>query len=164
MSSMVEVFKQHREAQNRYSYFLLAAAASAAALSLQRTADSPLSYTMVPLGLAVVCWGLSFYFGCRHLHYVHSVIYANMAALQVQAGTHPGVPNNPEYRSAALEGINQAMESNSNRANKHAHLQFRLLIAGAVLFVVWHVTGMVERTWRADEPLRPANAQAKDSA
>ncbi len=49
----------------------------------------PLSWTMVPLGVAVLCWAASFSCGCRHLQYVVTTMYANMAISPAPAGSHP---------------------------------------------------------------------------
>lgn len=142
---MTEIYRQHRTFQDKYTYFILAAAASAIALAANRTQDAAISYTMIPLGAAVLCWGFSFYFGCRHLRYVGSNLYANMDLLRAEKGIHPSVGADPQLIQAASEGIRSAMESNSNRANRLAIWQFRLLILGAVLYLVWHIIGMIIR-------------------
>lgn len=128
--------------QTRYTYFLLAAAASAVALALNRTIDSPLSWSQMTLGLAVLCWGLSFFFGCRHLGYVNSSVYANLELIRVQRGDHPETGQHPQMIQAVSEGIHNALEFNSTRANALGHWQFRLLIAGALFYIEWHVQGM----------------------
>jgi hypothetical protein len=98
---------------------------------------------MLPLGLAVFCWACSFIAGCFNRQYHNSTIYANANLFKVLKGEHPEVPNNPEYISAAAKGIKSAMEENSNRANGWSHWQFRLLVSGAVLFVLWHILEML---------------------
>jgi hypothetical protein len=59
---------------------------------------------------------------------------------------------------AASAGIQGAMESNSERANRLGHLQFRALVAGGVLYVAWHVIAiacqerdLVDHAGRGDE-------------
>lgn len=135
--------QQLAEAQSKYTYFLLAIAASAIALAVQRTTGRSLAWSMVPLGLAVACWAGSFFAGCRNRAYFSSTLYANVALLQVQDGTHPGVPQHPGAVAAAAEGIREAAESNSSSGNFWGHLQFRLLVFGATCFVVWHVIEMM---------------------
>lgn len=142
----IEVYKQHRDHQNRYAYFLLAASASAIVLSVNNTAESALSYFQIPLGLAVLCWGLSFFFGCRYLNYVGSTLFANMALFKVERGTDKRVGNHPEMIQTASEGIREAMESNSEKASFYAKGQFRFLITGAIFYLAWHVIGMWLRT------------------
>ncbi len=138
--------EQLTTAQSKYAYFLLAAAASAIALALNRTASEPLEFVQLPLGAAVVCWGLSFYFGCRYLAWVDATLQANTAISMAQSGTLPGIPDHPLARQAAAEGAREAAEQNSEHAGRNARRQFRFLVAGAVFYVVWHVLAMAERT------------------
>ena len=135
--------KQLAEAQSKYTYFLLAIAASAIALVVQRTTGRPLTWSMIPLGLAVACWAGSFFAGCRNRAYFSSTLYANAALLQVQDGTHPNVPGHSDAVIAAAQGVREAAEHNSSMANFWGHLQFRLLVLGAICFLVWHVIEMM---------------------
>ena len=100
----IEIHRALREAQGRYTYFLLAAAGAAIALAVNQTQGLSLSWSQIPLGLAITAWGLSFFCGCRRLGYVSS--------------------------------------KNADSANRFGHWQFRLLIAGGVLYVAWHVWEM----------------------
>lgn len=140
-----EVYRQLRTTQDKYTYFLLAAAGAAIALAVNQTQDAAISWSQVPLAGAVLCWGLSF-FGCRHLEYVSSTLYANAELFKVESGAHSEVGEHPQMIAAASEGIKQALEHNSSRANRFAHSQFRLLVTGAVLYVTWHVLEMFLRS------------------
>lgn len=137
-----EIYTQHRTAQDKYTYFLLAAAGAAIALAVNQTKGTSLSWSQLPLAIAVLCWGLSFFFGCRHLGYVSSTLFANADLLRVENGQHPLSGNNPQLMATASEGIRQAIESNSERANRLGHMQFRFLITGAVFYIAWHVIEM----------------------
>ena len=136
------VAQQLHDSQSQYTYFLLAAAASGIALAVQRTSGTEIHVTLIPLGLAVVSWGASFWCGCQNRGYFSSAMYANHALLQLQSGTHPEQPGHPELTRAAIEGVKIAAERNSQKTNRYSHWQFRLLIVGAILFIAWHVTVM----------------------
>lgn len=138
----LEIYKQHRTAQDKHTYFLLAAAGAAIALVFNQTKGTALSWSQIPLAIATLSWGLSFFFGCRHLNYISSTLYANGELLRVQKGIHPTSGNHPELMAAASEGIREAIESNSDWANSLGHLQFRFLIAGAIFFITWHIIEM----------------------
>jgi len=140
-----EVYKALREAQNKYTYFLLAAAGAAIALAVNQTQGTAMAWSQIPLAAAGLSWGLSFFFGCRHLAYVNSTLYANAELLRVDSGQYPEVGAHPQMMAAASEGIRRAIETNSERANRLGHLQFRFLIAGAVLYIVWHILEMYLR-------------------
>ncbi len=62
--NQLELARMLRTGQDKYTYFLLAAAAAAIGLALNRTHGNAFALTMIPLGLAVTSWGVSFYFGC----------------------------------------------------------------------------------------------------
>jgi hypothetical protein len=137
-----QMAKQLGEAQSRYTYFLLAIAASAIAFAVQKTTGRPLEWSMVLLGFAVLSWGGSFFAGCRNRAYFSSAIFANIALLQLQDGTHPKLPNHPESIVAACEGVLEAAVANSSAAKFWGKLQFRLLVLGAVFFLSWHIFEM----------------------
>ena len=141
-----EVFKALREGQNRYTYFLLAAVGGTIALVVNQTSGRALSFSQIPLALAVGCWGLSFVFGCRYLAYVNSSLYANMELFRIQRGEHPVVGSHPEMIEAGCEGITAAVEHNSERANRLAKWQFRMFVIGALFYLAWHVAEMYLRT------------------
>lgn len=141
-----EIYRLRGYAQQKYDYFLMAVAGAAIAFAVQRTTGKTIAWNMIPLALAVINWGVSFFAGCRRQEYVLSTMYANMELLRVQKGLHPEIGQNPQLIEAATSGIRDACEFNSNRGANWAKTQFRCLIAGAVLFIVWHVIDMVAGT------------------
>ncbi len=143
---IIEMHRQLRTAQDKHTYFLLAVTAAAVAYAIKLTSNSTISFSMIPLAVAVLCWGISFFCGCHQLKYLSSSLYANYELLRVQKKEHPQCGSDPEIIAAASEGIKQAIESNSNKITFYANLQFRLLIAGAISFVTWHIIEMLIRT------------------
>jgi len=141
-----EVFRQFRQAQDKYVYFLLAAAGAAIGLAVNQTQTATLRWSELPLACAVICWALSFVFGCRHLAYQTSSLYANLALFKVESGRYPQIGEHPQMMSAASQGIRDAIASNSNRANRFGKLQFVFLVSGAVSYLAWHVAEMWLRT------------------
>ncbi len=135
-----EIYRALRESQNRYTYFLLAATGAAIALAVNQTRDAALAWHQTPLAFAVLCWALSFLFGCRHIAYVNSTLHANAEYLRVVSGQHPEFAGvHPQLVAAARDGIRSAMEHNADCANCNSHRQFRFLVTGAVFYVIWHV-------------------------
>ena len=138
----IEVYRQHRTAQEKYVYFLLAATGAAIALAVNQTHDAKLMWSQIPLALAVGLWSLSFFFGCKHLHYVESTLFANGELLKVLTGEHQEVGDNPQFIAATSEGIRKAINSNSKLAVQFAHIQFLCLVFGAIAYLCWHVLEM----------------------
>ncbi len=143
--SKSEIWRQHRVGQDKYTYFLLAAASAGIAFSVQKTDELALSWNLAPVGLAVLAWGLSFYCGCKNILWVQTALYANFSLLQLMDGTHPEQPEHPSIAAAAMAGVRSAVDKNIKRAKFHDRWQFRLLILGAVLFLAWHVCGLYVR-------------------
>jgi len=141
-----DLYKVLRDSQDKYTYFLLTGAGAGIAFAVNQTQGAKLGWSLAPLGVAVLCWGLSFFFGCRQIAYVNSTLYANSELLRVEAGEHPRAGSHPEVIAAASAGIRDAMEHNSKTANALGHLQFRALVAGGVLYVCWHVVTLYLRS------------------
>jgi len=141
-----EVWKQYRSAEDKYVYFLLAVAGAGIALAVNRTAGSSISLSQLPLAAAVLSWALSFFFGCRHILYVNTILFDNYELLQIESGTYRGVEGAPPIRGIASAAIREVIEEKSKKAVRHARRQFTFLVAGAFMYVAWHVVEMSLRS------------------
>jgi hypothetical protein len=144
--NLLEIYRQLRLTQDKYTYFLLAAVGAAIGLAITQTQDSALSWSQIPLAAAVLCWGLSFIFGCLHLLYTSNALYTNAEQMKVERGLHPMVGNHPQKMVAASEGLSKAFEKSSTRANRNSQWQFRFLVTGAIFYIAWHIFEMWLRT------------------
>jgi hypothetical protein len=142
---MLELVKHLREFQDKFTYFLLTAAGAGVALSVNQTRGEPLMWSHMPLGFALLLWALSFYFGCQRLNYVGSNLVSNLELLKVKAREHPENGTQPQQLGGASEGIRQAIEESNKHGQSLWDLQFRLLVCGGVMYVVWHVLEMYLR-------------------
>jgi len=138
----IELHRQLRTSQDKYAYFLLAAVGASIAFALNQTQGLSLELSQIPLAISILLWGFSFFFGCRHLQYVSSTLYANIEMLKIESGRHPQVGYHPQVLAAASEGVRSAIESNSETSNNLAKLQFSLFIAGVVFYISWHTLEM----------------------
>jgi hypothetical protein len=143
---LLETYRQLRTSQDKYVYFMLAAAASAIAYALNRAQDRILTLPLLPWGISILFWGLSFYFGCKHIAYVNSTIYANVALLKVQNGSDPEIGSHPQYIAAASEGIKMAIEGNVKKANHLGKSQFVFFIIGVLAYIIWQILEMYIRS------------------
>ena len=142
-----DLYAMHRSIQDKYTSFLLAITASAIAFSIQKTDSLKISWSLIPIGFAVLFWCVSFYCGCKNLIWVQVTLYANYALVQLSEGNHPDQPANPAMSQAAKEGAANAMVENASRARFYSIFQYRFLIAGAILFLIWHILEMLLRTY-----------------
>ncbi|WP_350297085.1 hypothetical protein [Limnohabitans sp. Rim8] len=143
-SAIANLHKAHTDAQDKYTYFLLAAAGAAIAFAVQKTEGMSLSWWLTPVALATAAWAGSFFFGCKNLSWVGAALSANYALLQLRQGSHPKQPPHPQLLEAAINGTTTALEGNVLQAQRFALWQFRLLVIGAALLIAWRVLEM----WR----------------
>lgn len=141
----LELFRQHRQGQDKYIYFLLAAVGAAIGFALAQTKGAALAWSQVPLGLAVLCWAGSFYAGCQRIRFIEASLRSNADLLQVEAGRHPNTGMHPHAIAIASSELRSIFEKQGDGAKAFATWQFALLVAGAGLYVVWHVVEMFLR-------------------
>lgn len=143
--SELEIYKQQRQGQDKYIYFLLAAVGASIAFALNQTKGMPLSPSQWSLGVAVACWAGSFIAGCNRLSKIEELLNLNVGLLRVQTGTHelldhPGeIPGAQKIMRGHLEKIN-------NKVRLLARWQYRLLVVGAIFYIGWHISEMAAQT------------------
>jgi hypothetical protein len=143
--NLIEVYRNLQTSQDKYIYFILAATIAAIGFAIMQTQALKLQFSLIPLGISVLSWGLSFYFGCRNREYYNSTLYSNYDLLRVQNGIHPEIGNHPQKIQAASEGIKRAINSNSDKANKLGHLQMKAFFIGVFFYLIWHIFEMYLR-------------------
>jgi hypothetical protein len=148
MSARQDIYKATREGQDKYTYFLLAVAGAAIAFAVTQSHTATLTWPKLPLAFAVLFWAFSFYAGCRQIRDATNIMQQNYDLLRVQEGLHPQFPNHPEVVAV----IEEAVRESANKSGRWGARQFRLLVTGAVFYVVWHVTEMALRTPGVDVP------------
>jgi hypothetical protein len=141
-----EIYKVLNTSQDKYVYFILTASVAAIGFTITQTKTLSLSLTQIPLGLSLICWGLSFWFGCRNREYYNSTLYSNGELIKVQTGQNPRVGNDPRLIQAATEGMMKALNHNSDKINLYGSLQMRMFLTGAIFYIIWHVIEMYLRS------------------
>jgi len=141
----LEVHRTLHESQRQHVYFLLGAAGAAIALAVNQTHTAAISWSQLPLAVAVACWACSFYAGCRNRSWVGSGLNTNGAIFDVRSGRHPVSGIHPQAIAVGLETLHGIFEEQSAHANSTYHLQFRFLVAGACFYVLWHILEMYLR-------------------
>ena len=143
---VVELHKQFASEQSKYTYFLLAVAASCIALAVRSTADAAASWSLVPLLFAVVFWAYSFLRGLKFIECSQIATRANVDHLLFLQGEHPLAGMDlQKAKYGADQSWNRANEL-STAASKHFTWQFRYLVAGGALYISWHILAIALRT------------------
>jgi hypothetical protein len=151
MSSENELHREHTESQSKYSYYLLSIAAACIALTLKRTQGLTLNWDMIWLGAAILSWGTSFIFGCKNRIASSNVLLANFEMLKEQRKRLVSFATIKSFFSDIIDKYN-------NDGSKYSKLQWRLLIAGAVFYIVWQVIQMMPS---APIPVAPSRLSKK---
>lgn len=142
--SELEVYRQSRQGQDKYTYFLLAAVGASIAFALNQTKGEALQPSHWPLGLAVFSWAASFFMGCRRLHAFEAVLNLNQQLIRVQKGTHELLEHPAEIPIAA-KAMKKHLNAENDKVGSRGRWQFRLLLLGAVLYIGWHTWEMYLR-------------------
>lgn len=138
----LELYRQHHAAQDKYTYFLLAVAGTAIGFAANETHGAKMNLSQIPLACAVLSWGLSFFFGCKHLSYARTTLYENAELIKIEAGEHPMVGPVPQLIKLTADIVRESMEKVAKRAGLFDRLQFRALVIGVIFYLGWHVFEM----------------------
>lgn len=141
-----EIYRILASSLVKYTYFLLTAAGASIALAMNQTSQLSMNWLQVPLALAVICWGLSFYYGCRCIQCGHSTLHINLDLHRIESGNHPLAGSDPQRMEIGTSTLRKIYEEKSAKVGTHAQNQFALLILGGILYVVWHILEMYART------------------
>lgn len=134
--------KEFRQHQEKLVYYLLALSVSAIGFSVYQTTGKSLSIIQIPLGLAVLSWCLSIFFGLKFMKYVISNLYINNEYFQIFSGKNKNSGKNPESIKIAIQTYKKAFEINSNRMRKLFKKFSVLFYTGIIFFIIWHILEM----------------------
>jgi hypothetical protein len=142
MDQQIEIEKQFRQQQEKLVYYIIGLSVAAIGFSVHKTSGQFLKLSQIPLGLSVLCWGLSIFLGFKFMKCVISSLFSNHVYLTVIRGLHPEIGNHPQKIDIASSGIIQALKNNSSISSSLLKWQEILFYMGILLFIVWHVLEM----------------------
>lgn len=137
-----EIQRLFWQQQEKYVYYILGLTVSAMGFAIYKTSGLPLKSSQITLGLSVTSWGISIFCGLRFIKYAISNLYAINIYFDIIGGRHPNLGSNTHKIAAGMEGAQEAMASNAEKASKYFNWQGRLFYAGILLFIVWHIVEM----------------------
>ncbi len=142
MNTEIELYKQHSNKQEKYVYYIIALSVASIGFSVHKTTGVGLDCVKIPLGIAIVCWGLSIYCGLRFLKYVLSNVYANIDLNKISEGRHSKIGTNIHLIEAASSGILEGMNDNGNAMKRLSKWQELFFYFGIIFFLTWHILEM----------------------
>ena len=146
-----DYLKQSHDMREKHVNFLLAASGACIAFAVTQTRMENLAFVHIPLGLAILCWALSFWFGCMFVRHRSTTLLLK--------GTHQQLAESPTstpsqlmiYEHAASNSEGSFNTFYNNRAGIGYIWQLRMFVIGAACFLGWHVWGM----WIRALPINP---------
>jgi len=140
----LELHKHLKTGQEKYIYFLLAAAASALGFAMTQTRVEALALTHIPLGFAVLAWVISFYSGLKVIGLQNDHIVNNIYYLQTNDELRQ-FPTSVETLKFAKEDKKRLLNASDKRNKeliKYNFLQKWSLLTGSCFYIFWHVLKM----------------------
>lgn len=140
----VELFKQFKAAQEKYIYFLLAAAASAIGFAMTQSKTEALTLYHIPLGLSDLCWTVSFYSGLQFLAYAISTTFQNLnhLAFKRELSKQAQEKQTVSLAKEMKERYRDTTGKQERRMEIYGKLQNTALLLGAILYIAWHILRM----------------------
>ena len=135
---------EYKASQEKYCYFLLAAAASAIGFAITQLKIEPLQYHHIPLGISVALWAISFISGMQVIEYAGSLVFQNhnyLAFKRELRSFYKG--SDAAQQMASFKSIfNETVDKQSNRLELYGKLQKWSLLLGGLAYIVWHAVQM----------------------
>ena len=144
MNIKESLINDFRSQQQKYVYYIIALSVTSIGFSIFQTMNEPLKNTQIPLGIAILSWGISIFCGLLFMRYIISSLYTNIEYIDIVKNTHPDVTNNTQ-KDAIIKGIKQAIQSNSRKTVKLFNYQNYLFYFGVVMFIVWRIIEMYNK-------------------
>ena len=121
----------------QFDQFIIAANGALIAYAFKQVENKGLSYDLIPLGLAIIFWGLSFYFGVTSVRKLIST-----RIIDIFRSSSDLIKQNPEYAEMARKKFNEV----GDKANTFNKRMFVFLYLGGCTYIIWHILEMYLRT------------------
>ncbi|WP_299244144.1 hypothetical protein [uncultured Aquimarina sp.] len=118
----------------RFHQFIITVNGALIAYSLKQIEDQVLSFSIIPLTIAIILWSLGFYFGIKSIKRLISMrIVDAFNSKQI----------NPEIKEIG----NEKFKELGDLANKNDKRMFWFLYAGGIAYIVWQFIKMYLKTY-----------------
>lgn len=142
MELQADLIKTFREQQQKYAYYIIALCVAGIGFGVQKTIGMPLRQTQIPLGVSILCWGISIYCGLQFLGVQIAALYKNSEIINIAEGRSKIAGNHPEKIKIGIDTISKIIEGDSEVASGLAKWQNRLFYLGILCFVAWRIWEM----------------------
>jgi hypothetical protein len=119
--------------REKYAYFLLTAAGACIGYAVEKVAGFSLEWKLAALGLSLIAWAISFWFGCRAIKRNEYGLRYNHARLTAARSPMDKV---------ALDSL---MSDEAGASASSSRWQFRFFVLGGAAFVAWRFLELLPR-------------------
>lgn len=137
-----ELLNEHRSELSKYIYFLISLSVSAIAFAIYKTSNSALTIHHTLVGIAVLNWGLSIFFGLEYIQLKLHSIFLNIEYYRVLKGENELTGQHPQAIEIGINSIISFLEDNNKKTKRYFSLQSNLFYSGILFYIVWHVFEM----------------------
>lgn len=134
-SSKRETESQFTQMQDKYIYYIGALSVTSIGFAVQQTLGQPITYSFIPLALAIISWGISIYKGLKFIELKLNTLYNQRTYYQLVI-----------ENEARIEQISRIFENNTSKPLKSAKINFKqsfiFFILGCTLFIIWRIVDM----------------------
>ncbi|MFY7964940.1 MAG: hypothetical protein ACOVO1_08590 [Chitinophagaceae bacterium] len=142
MKEQEEIIKEFRQQQEKFIYYLIALCVASIAFAVHQTNNKQLAFTQIPLGVAVICWGISIYSGFKFIAKTLDLLYINNDYFNLLQGKNDIAGRELWKIEVGKEAFESIMNMKSKRASKFSKLQINSFYFGSLAFIVWHIIEM----------------------
>lgn len=142
MKEQLELHKEFRDKQEKYAYYLVALCVASIGFSVTQTTGQTLKWIQLPLGLAILSWGISIICGLRFIGLIVSSIYRNSIYLDMVQGKDDISGRDPHKIEIGVKVYREGSEKMNKKSTLLYTFQEGLFFLGILLFIVWRVVEM----------------------
>jgi len=124
------LYQKLHESQEKYTYYVLGITALSIGFIIANLGIVYIQIKFLPLVLSVILLSISFLSGLKNIEYRNSIIYANLALLQVSF-------SDIEMENAAKAGIREAIDSNMKKNQNYSRCQSIFMLTGMVSYFIF---------------------------
>lgn len=143
----LEFQKSFVERQQKFIYYIIALCVTAIGFSIHSTSGKELSYSQIPLGLAILLWSISIYWGFLSLKAIINYLKNMNEGFERMLGSYKGM----EFGDSSYSSLSETREYKFAQKEKaKSAFNFKVqevsFLLGVLAFIIWHVLEMYLRS------------------
>lgn len=142
MEEQKELISRFSNKQDKFVYYIIALCVAAIGFAIHRTSEASLSCFHIPLGISVLSWSISIYFGFGFIKKDLDYIFTNNQLLEMQQGRDEIAKNHPEKMEIGQKVLRKILNEKSDKMSKVFKKQEITFFFGIISFIVWHLLMM----------------------